>query len=205
MHLFSGIPRETLRKQMQAKRKALSLCEQKRAAKKVLARFSESQSVKNAQSIALYLSFHGELETDSFIEYCWAQKKTVYLPVIHPLCKGHLLFLKYDSDSPLVKNQFGIFEPKLDIRFVLPTSKIDLICTPLVAFDALGQRLGMGGGYYDRTLTPLLFKHFYNEPVPRTLGLAYDCQQLPFLLETQTWDVPLCEILTPSKQWVWFD
>lgn len=192
------LQRTRLRKSIQAKRHALSPQDQKKAAQDVLVGFQALHVVKAAHSIALYFSFNAELETQPLIEYCWAQNKDVYLPVIHPVCKGHLLFLRYHLGSNLIKNRFGIFEPKLDVRDVLPVSKLDLICTPLVAFDASGQRLGMGGGYYDRTLHPLFLKGFS----VCALGLAHDCQQVN-RLPVQAWDVPLPEILTPSRHWVW--
>lgn len=52
-------------------------------------------------------------------------------------------------------NRLKIHEPKLDVRDVLPLSRLDVLITPLVAFDEYGQRLGMGGGFYDQDLTKL--------------------------------------------------
>lgn len=200
MRKYTSLQRTTLRKAIQAKRQALTPQEQIKAAQDVLLRFQTLNVIKSAHSIALYLSFDGELETQPLIEHCWGKNKDVYLPVIHPVCKGHLLFLRHRPGACLVQNQFGILEPKWDVRHVLPPLKLDVICTPLVAFDARGQRLGMGGGYYDRTLAPLVLK----DPKVHFLGLAHDCQQVN-LLPAQAWDVPLPEILTPSRHWRWAD
>ncbi|WP_159287438.1 5-formyltetrahydrofolate cyclo-ligase, partial [Klebsiella pneumoniae] len=104
--------------------------------------------------IALYLANDGELNTQPLIEWLWQQGKQVYLPVLHPFAKGHLLFLHYHTHTPMDKNRYGIAEPKLDQRLICPVRELDIIGTPLVAFDQSGQRLGMGGGYYDRTLAP---------------------------------------------------
>ena len=104
-------------------------------------------------SIAIYLSADGELDTKPLIESLWQQGKSIYLPVIHPFSKGQLLFLQYLNDDQLVYNKYGILEPALDIRHLKPVRDLDVICTPLVGFDSVGHRLGMGGGYYDRTLS----------------------------------------------------
>lgn len=196
--------RATLRKAIRNKRLALSATEHHQAAQDVLARFTQVEAVKMATKIALYWSVDGELNTQPLIDYCLAQGKQVYLPAIHPVCRGHLLFLHYNPNSTLVKNAFGILEPILDVRAVLPCAALDVICTPLVAFDVVGQRLGMGGGYYDRMLAPYFSNEnktwVANSPYP--IGLAHDCQQLDNL-PSQAWDVPLPEILTPSRHWRW--
>lgn len=67
---------------------------------------------------------------------------------------------------------------------------------PLVAFDEYGQRLGMGGGFYDRTLQN--WQHYKMQPV----GYAHDCQ-LVEKLPVEEWDIPLPAVVTPSKVWEW--
>ena len=190
--------RSELRKTTRAKRQSLTSDEQRHAAAELLSHFQQADSVHHAQRIALYLSVDGELNTQPLIEHCWREGQEVYLPVIHPFSKGHLLFLHYHPNSILVPNRFGILEPKLSVLDVLPPYRLDVICTPLVAFDKSGQRLGMGGGYYDRTLAPWYESGRGAKPV----GIAHDCQQVDDL-PVEVWDVPLPEILTPSKHWKW--
>ncbi len=154
------------------------------------------EPVIRAQTVALFLSFDGELNTTPLIQALWQAGKNVYLPVLHPFSPGNLLFLRYTPQSNLVTNRLKILEPKLDVRDVLPLNKLDVLVTPLVAFDEIGQRLGMGGGFYDRTLQNWQQHGFY--PV----GLAHDCQQVE-TLPVEQWDIPLPAVVTPSRLWQW--
>ncbi|WP_434358560.1 5-formyltetrahydrofolate cyclo-ligase [Parasalinivibrio latis] len=190
--------RQALRKDIRSRRRSLSQEQQIHAANMLCQRFISSPAFSGAQHIALYLPVDGELDTLPLIEACWRAGKNVYLPVIHPFSPGNLLFLHYRNDSQMVANRYGIPEPKLDIRDVLPPQQLDLIGTPLVAFDNRGQRLGMGGGYYDRTLAPWFATGMGARPV----GIAHDCQQVD-QLPSEIWDVPLPEIITPSRHWQW--
>ncbi|WBA12147.1 5-formyltetrahydrofolate cyclo-ligase [Salinivibrio kushneri] len=188
-------PRQHIRHAIRDARRQLSVEQQTFAAEAVTKRFIALADVEQATNVALYLSFDGELDTTPVIEACWRANKNVYLPVIHPFSRGHLLFLHYTPTTPMRINGYGIAEPQLDIRTLIPSRKLDVIATPLVAFDAKGQRLGMGGGYYDRTLGLCA-------PDAVAVGLAHDCQQWP-ALPTEQWDVPLPHILTPSQHWQW--
>lgn len=190
--------RQQIRQHIRTLRRGLNTQQQDNAAQGLLSQCQQSAWFTHAQHIALYLSNDGEVSTQPIIEWLWQQGKQVYLPVLHPFSRGHLLFLRYCSDTPMVNNRYGISEPRLDVRLVKPASELDLICTPLVAFDNTGQRLGMGGGYYDRTLAPW----HQARQLPRPLGLAHDCQQVS-ALPHEAWDVPLPTILTPSQTFNW--
>ncbi|MEF1187376.1 5-formyltetrahydrofolate cyclo-ligase, partial [Vibrio sinaloensis] len=168
------LSRQDFRQHIRTKRNQLSSGVQHIAGLDLVTQFSTIPEVKRAQHIALYLSADGEIETSPLIEWLWSQGKRTYLPVIHPFSKGHLLFLHYDASTPMVLNRYAIAEPKLDQTRILPAAQLDLICTPLVAFDNTGHRLGMGGGYYDRTLEPW----FKSKTGPKPIGLAHDCQQV---------------------------
>jgi 5-formyltetrahydrofolate cyclo-ligase len=200
---LSGIAhptRKEIRQQIRTQRLALSSEQQYSAARALLEHFSNDSKIKQAQHLAIYLSNDGELDTQPLIDWCWQQGKNVYLPVIHPFTQGHLLFLRYTMHTPLVKNHYGIAEPKLDVRSVILPKQLDIICTPLVAFDCNGGRLGMGGGFYDRTLSSWYQCFKTNKSAkPYPVGIAHNCQQVS-LLPCESWDIPLPEVFTPAKQ-----
>ena len=180
--------RNQLRQQIRKTRANLTALQQQQAEDSITQQALALIEERNAQHIALYVSFDGEISTDKLIKTLWAQGKQVYLPVLHPFNPNHLLFLCYLPDTPMLKNKFGIWEPKLNVQNALPLDELDILFTPLVAFDKQGNRLGMGGGFYDRTL-----QHWQKSPfIP--VGLAHQCQQVE-QLPTEVWDVPLHQIL----------
>ena len=180
--------RNQLRQQIRKTRANLTALQQQQAEDSITQQALALIEAQNAQHIALYVSFDGEISTEKLIKTLWAQDKHVYLPVLHPFNPNHLLFLRYLPDTPMLKNKFGILEPKLNVQNVLPLDELDILFTPLVAFDKQGNRLGMGGGFYDRTLQNWQNSSF----IP--VGLAHQCQQVE-LLPTEAWDVPLHRIL----------
>ncbi|WP_333880163.1 5-formyltetrahydrofolate cyclo-ligase [Atlantibacter hermannii] len=188
--------RQQIRQQIRLRRKSLTHEQQTQAAQQAAARMMGFAPVVEAQTVAAFLSFDGELDTRPLIEGLWRAGKKVYLPVLHPFSAGNLLFLRYFPDSDLLLNHFKIHEPALDVRHVLPLNKLDVLITPLVAFDTTGQRLGMGGGFYDRTLQNWRAHGLF--PV----GYAHDCQQVD-ALPVEEWDIPLPAVITPTTTWQW--
>ena len=184
--------RSQLRLQLKLRRKALSAVKQESASLKIAQKLSQHKRIQQAQHIAVYLTNDGELPTSAFITWCWQQQKKLYLPVVHPFSPGNLLFLEYLPSTSLVKNAFNILEPALNVTKVCPVAQLDIICSPLVAFDNTGARLGMGGGFYDRTLA-----HWQNTNT-YPIGLAHDCQKVENI-PIQDWDIPLPEIITPNN------
>ncbi|HEI8868493.1 5-formyltetrahydrofolate cyclo-ligase [Serratia sp. AKBS12] len=191
-----AIQRQAIRNHIRQQRRALSPASQKLFAEQIAERIAAHPRIAAARRIAAFLSFDGELDTRPLIERLWQMNKQLYLPVLHPFSAGHLLFLRYTAETPMTHNRFNIVEPQLDVRNVLPTRQLDIILAPLVAFDHTGQRLGMGGGFYDRTL------QHWQHGGPYPIGLAHDCQQVD-ALPAEHWDVPLPEIITPSTVWAW--
>ncbi|WP_353242994.1 5-formyltetrahydrofolate cyclo-ligase [Providencia sp.] len=188
--------RQQIRQTIRQARRQLTPEQQKIAAERAKLNALQHPKIAQAKNIALFLSFDGEINTQPLIDALWQQNKQVYLPVLHPFSAHHLLFLHYRPDTQLVKNRFNIAEPPLDVRDVLPPEQLDVMLIPLVAFDSQGQRLGMGGGFYDRTLANWQQSGFY------PIGLAHDCQQVE-QLPVAHWDIPLPEIITPKKIWRW--
>ncbi len=193
---LSLLDRQDIRTHIRHLRRDLTPEQQRLAAVTVAEHALSFKPVQQARKIALFLSFDGELDTRPLIAKLWQRHQEVYLPVLHPFSRGQLLFLRYDTETLLQPNRLRIPEPPLDIRNLATLDELDVIMVPLVAFDRAGQRLGMGGGFYDRTLQ--------NWPQHGLLpiGLAHDCQQVE-TLPVAEWDVPLPAIITPSRLWQW--
>lgn len=189
----------SIRTRIRKRRRMLSPQEQANASQMLLKQLTTLPEIKQAKNIAIYLANDGELNTETFIQWCWQQNIKTYLPVIHPFSKGQLLFLHYHQHSIMKANQYGILEPRLNVLDIIPTSALDIIFTPLVAFDTTGNRIGMGGGFYDRTLAKWYqqFKSDINAK-PRPIGIAHNCQKVE-KIPTQRWDIPLAKIATPKK------
>lgn len=178
--------RQQLRTSMRAKRLALSPAQQHFAAKQIIPSAQQLIEHYQAKHIACYLPFDGEISPLALIKMLQAQGKNVYLPVLHPFSAHQLLFLRFDDEKELVLNRFGILEPKLDVQKVLPINALEMIFVPLVACDKQGNRLGMGGGFYDRTLA--------QSPHLISVGLAHRCQQVE-RLPLESWDMPLSHLI----------
>ncbi|MCX8956933.1 5-formyltetrahydrofolate cyclo-ligase [Erwinia psidii] len=188
--------RQDIRTHIRQRRRALTPAQQQHAAEQAAQQALSFAPIRQARKIALFLSFDGELDTQPLITRLWQRQQDIFLPVLHPFSTGQLLFIRYQPTTPLTINRLRIAEPRLDIRHLVPLRELDVLMVPLVAFDALGQRLGMGGGFYDRTLQNWQQHGFL--PV----GLAHDCQQVE-TLPVAAWDVPLPAMITPSKIWQW--
>ncbi|MCU4676377.1 5-formyltetrahydrofolate cyclo-ligase [Catenovulum sp. 2E275] len=188
---MSKIERQQIRQTIRAKRQALSKVQQSAAQIAVKQQVAQLELIKPDSKVAVYLTNDGELNPASIIEFVWQQNAKVYLPVLHPFAKNYLAFFEYNQTTALTHNKFGIAEPKLNAQTICPVNNLDIIFLPLVAFDAQGNRMGMGGGFYDRTFANA-------HPQQKRIGLAHDCQQLD-ALPTETWDVPLDMLITPTQ------
>lgn len=182
-----------LRKQMRAMRRALPAAERHRCARQLAGRVASLRAFRQAHHIAAYLAVDAEMDPAPLLERAWALGKQVYLPVLAGAPAAHLLFAPYHPHSAMKANRFGIPEPVVPATNLLAPQRLDLVLTPLVAFDASGTRLGMGGGFYDRSFA------FRGNPAhlprPLLLGLAYELQKVAEL-SRQPWDIPLDGIVT---------
>ena len=191
--------RKALRRMMRARRRALTPQEQHQAARALCQQLSHHLWFQQARHIALYLANDGEIDTTPLVDLCRRLGKQLYLPVLHPIRHNRLWFTPYTTKTPIRRNRYRILEPVLQGKPVRPAHALDLVLMPLVAFSAEGGRMGMGGGYYDRSfafkLQPKRLKG------PRLIGLAHDFQrqtQLPL----EPWDVPLDAIATDRKLYI---
>ena len=153
------------------------------------------RAYKNSRHIACYLANDGEIDPDPVIEHAWLSGKNVYLPVLSPL-KNSLYFAPYQRGQKLSLNRYNIPEPVCRPSKWIIARQLDLLLLPLVAFDLSGNRIGMGGGFYDRTLAYLKHRKHWKKPV--LAGLAHEIQKTA-QLEVQSWDIPLDMIITEKN------
>lgn len=190
----ASLDKTQLRQSIRHARRALSTTSRRQAAVGLLHSLRNSAHFQHSQHIGIYLTNDGEIDTSLLIKDLRQRGKTLYLPALHPLRKGHLSFTHWQAQTPMVNNRYGIAEPKFYRQRVIPARYLDLVCMPLVAFDSQGNRLGMGGGFYDRTLA--FMRH--SKQKPALIGLAYELQKVTDL-PLEPWDVPLNGIATEKN------
>ena len=155
-----------------------------------------SNILKDKKRIAIYYSVNNEVTTVQIIKHLWTKNKDLFLPIIK---SNQLMFGPYKSGDHLNNNKFGIPEPITRTEDLIAADILDLVIVPLVAFDSNCNRLGMGGGYYDRALA---FKQTLSETrSPLLIGLAYELQKVN-ALEINTWDIPMDGIISETKTYL---
>lgn len=181
-----------LRSELRARRAALTRAEQLHAADALARRLLATHALRVSRRIGCYLPNDGEIDPRPLIARLWALKKDCYLPVLSPMPHEHLWFARVTPETPYAPNRFGIAEPRIsgDWR---RARELDVILLPLVGFDPAGNRLGMGAGYYDRSLEFLRLRRVWKKP--RLVGLAHECQHVA-RLPVNAWDVALDAVVT---------
>ncbi len=182
--------RSHIRREMRHRRRNLSGQQRAALAERLARRLSSSRAFRRSLRIAVYLPNDGEMDLHPLIRRAWKAGKQCYLP---SLSRQRLWFLPYRSDTPLRPNRFGIPEPDLSPRRRWSLQTLDIALAPLVGFDDQGNRLGMGGGYYDRTFAYLASRSHWRRPL--IIGIAYEFQRLQEL-PCHHWDVPLHGVAT---------
>lgn len=162
----------------------------------VLSQLRKLSLFYSSKAIGLYLANDGELPLSAVVDDLWKRKQRCLLPVIFGYRQRQLHFSDYHRHSLFKNNQYGIAEPVSPIREQLKPLSMDLVLMPLVAFDDAGNRLGMGGGYYDRSFAFLNHRGSWRRPY--LVGVAYDFQQVG-ALAFDCWDIPLNAIVTPTQ------
>jgi 5-formyltetrahydrofolate cyclo-ligase len=188
-----------LRKQLRAQRRALSIEARAEAAERLCQQVAATRLFRVSRRIACYWANDGEIEATRIIERAQRLGKRVYLPVLSRVNHDRLWFARATADMQLQLNRFGIPEPRVAAAELLRAQALDLILVPLVGFDSAGNRLGMGGGFYDRSLGFLAQRRHWRKP--HVVGLAYDFQRVE-RLPTNAWDIPLAEVVTDRACYV---
>lgn len=174
-----------LRDQLRAQRRKIAASQRRSADFRICTTLRRIPSYQQATTIALYLQHDGEPSLSGLFD---DSGKRFVVPVIRGT---RMRFAWLRNMRHMHKNRFGIAEPVR--QTYIPTSAIDVVLLPVVGFDSVGNRLGMGGGYYDRHFSYMLSRRLFFRP--QLIGVAYEIQhvnQLPH----EVWDVPLRGIVT---------
>jgi 5-formyltetrahydrofolate cyclo-ligase len=143
---------------------------------------------RRARNVATYFAFDGEPDIALLLSAKSNGAKTFFAPII---TRRDMRFGRVGAGTRMRRNWFGIAEAQPE--YIAEPQALDIVLVPLVAFDRVGSRLGMGGGYYDRYFKFLKDRtHFIR---PKLFGIAYSCQQVE-LLPREHWDVPLWGVIT---------
>ncbi|MDC0225883.1 MAG: 5-formyltetrahydrofolate cyclo-ligase [Gammaproteobacteria bacterium] len=182
---------ETVRKENKSKRLSMSHTAVNEKSSIIVKNLLALKYLDEGNHVAAFYSFQNEPDTKNLIEHLWSKEKEVFLPVTH---EGSLKFFNYHSDSQLIKNRFGIYEPDTSQNEEIHIQSLDIILIPLVAFDRSCNRIGMGSGFYDKALSVL------DASLSKThlIGLAYDFQKMEHI-EPNKWDIPLDCVVTEKK------
>ncbi|MGK5736875.1 5-formyltetrahydrofolate cyclo-ligase [Acinetobacter junii] len=185
---------KSLRSDIRRKRKNVSISQHKKNEHQILNRLKNTPQFKTSQKIGLYLDAFGEIRTQKIIQLCFQHHKDVYLPMICNM-NQNLVWVKINlqqyKNKRFSHHPLGMKEPMASRGHHV--SKLDLLIMPLLTCDHHGTRIGMGGGFYDRTLASA--RHF-----PFRLGIAHDFQYIEETLHRNIWDQPLDALITPSHK-----
>jgi len=183
------------RNQIRALRRETDLQTRAANSSKICDRFWNLEMFQTAEHVAAYLAFDGEADPMELMTLAAERGKQIYLPVIVGKTKP-LSFASWTPSTIMIKNRFGILEPHVELSKRVDADQLDFVVNPLVGFDEQCNRIGVGGGFYDRTFG------FLNEPGKRKsvmlVGFAFEHQKLDSI-EPQPWDVRLDAVVTESK------
>ena len=193
MIVAEGLSRPALRRKLRQTRRQLSPAQQRHAARRLYRQLSHHPLFRRARHIALYLPNDGEIDPRLLLRAAQRRGKATYLPVLNPWPRTRMVFQRIEPGERLRRNRFGIFEPVIRTARQRRVWALDLLLMPLVGFDGNGGRLGMGGGFYDRSLAYRARRKKSHKPT--LLGLAHECQRVD-RLPLESWDVALQATVT---------
>ncbi len=163
--------KKALRKKIIALRKSQSQTEIAKKSRQILDILSSWSVLKKADAVMIYMDFRSEVQTKQIIGHCLSHDKDVIVPVVDETT-AQMVLIQIDSNTTFIESKLGILEPAITRDDTRSLYDVDLVLAPGVAFDLAGNRLGYGGGYYDR----LFDAHSEIRHLIKVYGLAFECQ-----------------------------
>ncbi|WP_373387003.1 5-formyltetrahydrofolate cyclo-ligase [Pseudomonas alcaligenes] len=192
-----NLSRPALRRQLRQARRTLSPQQQKRAARDLYRQLAQHPLFRRCRHIALYLPNDGEIDPRPLLREAQRRGKATYLPVLKRWPRTRMSFQRVRPHESMTRNRFRIAEPQDLPARQRKVWTLDLVLLPLVGFDEQGGRLGMGGGFYDRSLAYRQLRK--NWHTPTLLGVAHECQKVD-RLALASWDIRLQGVVT-DRRW----
>jgi 5-formyltetrahydrofolate cyclo-ligase len=185
--------RDDIRRAMRAQRRQITPTQRAEAARRFAIAADRGYFLRPGRRIAVYHPYGHEADVQRITQRAWRRGCRVYLPVITHQQRFQMEFVRFEPDTPLESNAFGIPEPRNAPAKRISVRYLDVVFMPLVAFDDYGSRLGSGAGFYDRALRHLHTSRHWRRP--KLVGVAY-AQQNIASLTANTWDIPLDAVIT---------
>lgn len=182
-----------LRRQSLRSRRAMDAADRTAASRLICNRFLRSRYFLRSQTIACFLSTWDEVDTSEIIDRAWRARKRIFAPVMRE--HGEMSLCEMNPDTKLVRNSYGLWEPPL--ASLAHPAELDVVITPLVAFDESRNRIGMGSGYFDRAFAFLRTRNHWLRP--KLIGLAFDCQKVEKIVPN-AWDIRLYRVFSESSR-----
>ncbi|MBP0950986.1 5-formyltetrahydrofolate cyclo-ligase [Pseudomonas alliivorans] len=192
-----SLSRPQLRRQLRKARRSLTRSQQREAARGLYRQLAQHPLFRRARHVSLYLPMDGEIDPHLLLRAAQRRGKATYLPVLNAWPRTRMVFQRVRPGETFRPNRFRIPEPRINRAKQRRIWALDLVLMPLVGFDDEGGRLGMGGGFYDRSLAYRARRSTWRKPV--LLGLAHECQKVERLAQA-SWDVPLQGTVS-DKRW----
>lgn len=168
-----------LRKDVLARRDAMSPAERAASSERITARLLELDAYRNAGCVMAYIGFGSEIDTARFVAATLAQGKALVLPRVERGSRALSLHAVQDPERQLEAGVWGIRQPRAGACPEVAASRVEFVLVPGVAFTHAGDRLGYGGGFYDR-----LIRGF--APRPALIAAAFELQVVPELPMSET-------------------
>ncbi|MES9970813.1 MAG: 5-formyltetrahydrofolate cyclo-ligase [Candidatus Thiodiazotropha sp.] len=162
---------------------------------KVLRLARNYKHFRHSRRIAFYYAVRGEMDPAPLLQLALDTGKSVFLPILRDRPTTGLWFAPFTTRTSFTKNRFGIPEPSYSHGKLVVPWALDMVFVPLIAFDRQGNRMGMGGGYYDRTFAFKKRRSHLKGPI--LVGLAHEFQ-LQSEISVMPWDIPLDAVITEA-------
>ena len=180
-----------IRRKALAARRQMRREDRARSSSIICRRILHSREFFASKVIACYLPMVDEVDTLQIIERGWRANKRIFVPVLHG--REKMFFREIRPETTLRRNSYGLWEPQSGDE--ISPRNLDVVITPTVAYDENNNRVGMGGGYFDRCFSFLRNRRHWLRP--KLIGVAFACQKVE-KISPNVWDIRLYKVFSDT-------